>query len=595
MSLSSFIAFSLLCTVAFTQDLEYTNSLRLSPDYVIYWAVDQGYVYIGLEVNTLGWVGFGIAEPTSGSMAGSDIVTAYVEKDGTVVIDDMYATSKTAPLEDRCQDWEIVRGEQTSLGQTIVHLRRKLNTGDLQDRPIESGPSRIIWAFGELDSISYHMGNRGMAGITFYTTKHPVDNFDPDAIGYQFLMPSFKVPIKATTYACTTFTVPQDVDYHIVQFDPLINSPLVHFLILYLCKTNNSWVNSHLGNAQECWTDPNKTSIPLDICSDVIWTWSQGMSSYKLPYAAGFRVPANSNQYLLLEIRYDNSQNHLSNVIDNSGATITFTPHLRPNDAGVITAGDPLITMNQLIPANEIETQFEFSCSTVCTSRWPYNITIFGDFLHLHRLGTRAASLITPLGSDSTTILTEIDFYATDAQRISLRNISLGRGDRLNTHCVYSSTYKDDPTKFGVTIGDEQCLEFIYYYPAIPNMNYCGYYYQNSAGRNFTVCGNPFYDYTESVMFEFNPSVEDGSLSPYTFGSDGLCQDERLAIDAESVSIVAVYQASPAGMAGMIILSIIIIFGMNIGLFICALKSKEEAIPVLPSSHSTEHVQLEDH
>ena len=59
-----------------------------------------------LEVQTLGWVGFGIAEPTSGSMPGADIVVAYVQ-DEEAIVTDYYATSKSTPFEDRCQQWTV--------------------------------------------------------------------------------------------------------------------------------------------------------------------------------------------------------------------------------------------------------------------------------------------------------------------------------------------------------------------------------------------------------------------------------------------------------------------------------------------------------
>jgi len=89
----------------------------LSPDYTIFWEVDQvkvllivlnykGTINLMLEVQTLGWVGFGIAEPTSGSMPGADIVVAYVQ-DEEAIVTDYYATSKSTPFEDRCQQWTV--------------------------------------------------------------------------------------------------------------------------------------------------------------------------------------------------------------------------------------------------------------------------------------------------------------------------------------------------------------------------------------------------------------------------------------------------------------------------------------------------------
>lgn len=56
-------------------------------------------------------------------------------------------------------------------GITTIEVRRKLNTGDPQDRPIESGPVRIVWAFGKQDKFGYHEYNRGFSGNFFLNTN----------------------------------------------------------------------------------------------------------------------------------------------------------------------------------------------------------------------------------------------------------------------------------------------------------------------------------------------------------------------------------------------------------------------------------------
>jgi len=345
-------------------------------------------------------------------------------------------------------------------------------------------------------------------------------------------------------------------------------------------------VSAHLGTSLECWTDVNKSPIPLDVCGSVLWAWAPGMGTFKLPRAAGFKIPANGNKYLLLEIHYDNSEHHLGNVTDTSSLVVTISTTPRQYEAAVLLTADPLVTNKQPIPPQSNEVQFEFSCSAACTSRWPYDITIFGDFLHLHRLGTRAASHI-----NSNQTLTQIDFYNTTVQQTVVQETVLKRGDRLNTHCVYNTAKKIDPTKFGITATDEQCMEFIYYYPAIPNMNYCGFYFQNGS-QNITVCGNPFIPNSNSLIQEVGPLFLDGSLGGYTFGTDSPCTNEQELVEEGSISIVAVYKASAAGMAGMIIFALVIIVGMNVGLFILALKAKEEALPI--AGQGSAHIQLED-
>jgi hypothetical protein len=92
---------------------DYSNHVQLSEEYNIYWTVvtnatNGNYINLAFVVNTTGWVlncnfffliseiGFGLAEPTSGSMPGSDILVAYFIN-GTAYVEDRYATAFATP------------------------------------------------------------------------------------------------------------------------------------------------------------------------------------------------------------------------------------------------------------------------------------------------------------------------------------------------------------------------------------------------------------------------------------------------------------------------------------------------------------------
>lgn len=67
------------CWCGFRGDSFYDNSVVLSHDvYELYWKVLYDEIYIAMSVATPGWVAFGIAEQTSGSMPGSDIVSGKI-------------------------------------------------------------------------------------------------------------------------------------------------------------------------------------------------------------------------------------------------------------------------------------------------------------------------------------------------------------------------------------------------------------------------------------------------------------------------------------------------------------------------------------
>ncbi|KAK3244544.1 hypothetical protein CYMTET_45844 [Cymbomonas tetramitiformis] len=149
------------------------------PGYNLHWSVVKAaedadaYFELCIEAATTGWVAFGVAEPFSGSMDGSDLVVANVQ-DGTVEVSDRYATAKMTPIEDCSQDWQVVNGWEID-GRTVVQLRRKLDTNDGQDRPLKDTGrlTRVIVATGTADSFTYHGSSRRGLQLPIFPSTTP--------------------------------------------------------------------------------------------------------------------------------------------------------------------------------------------------------------------------------------------------------------------------------------------------------------------------------------------------------------------------------------------------------------------------------------
>eukprot|EP01089_Gocevia_fonbrunei_P014176 TRINITY_DN381_c0_g1_i6.p1 TRINITY_DN381_c0_g1~~TRINITY_DN381_c0_g1_i6.p1 ORF type:complete len:220 (+),score=41.65 TRINITY_DN381_c0_g1_i6:82-741(+) len=187
----------------------YDNSVSLHEDYTVHWKIANESIFLLLEVNTLGWVGFGLGEPTSGSMPGADIVTGYVDNNGTIVIKDRHATIFGLPAEDTCQDWSVVGGNKTN-GKTFLELSRRLVTHDRSDRPIVEGLTRILFAYGTNDDteVAYHTTRRGLGTIEFIPSSTPKPPVPVSALTYDFVFDKIHIPAKATTYLCKSFVFP---------------------------------------------------------------------------------------------------------------------------------------------------------------------------------------------------------------------------------------------------------------------------------------------------------------------------------------------------------------------------------------------------
>jgi hypothetical protein len=106
----------------------YSNSKLLTHFFRLHWSVDESndVIYLGLEANTTGWVGFGISESTSGSMPGSDVLMVSVDGtsqkatlfDGYFLVSFFsfarYTVGYVAPNQDSCQDWKLISASETS-------------------------------------------------------------------------------------------------------------------------------------------------------------------------------------------------------------------------------------------------------------------------------------------------------------------------------------------------------------------------------------------------------------------------------------------------------------------------------------------------
>jgi hypothetical protein len=228
-----------------------TTSLDPSIGYVAMHKVAAGTLHLRLRASSTGWLGFGLAEPASGHMKGSDLLTVSVSAAGKVSADDRYAafapTTYSLPAAvngyqgltaamDTHNDWTIVSGSEQG-GVTEVWVTRALNTSDQQDRVITSGPNRIVWSWGSTDVVAYHSSNRGTSSATF-TGSTAAQAFPAYDGMWEHRFQNYSIPTQVTTYACQGFTLPATQLRHIVAFRPVGAGTHEHVSYnLLLCAT----------------------------------------------------------------------------------------------------------------------------------------------------------------------------------------------------------------------------------------------------------------------------------------------------------------------------------------------------------------------
>merc|ERR1719473_1247295 len=495
-------------------------------------------LHLRLSATTTGWIGFGIAEFTSGSMKGGDMVTAYVDSAGTVHADDRYAgwaanqynvntgdvdMPDLQAIKDVHNDWTVVTGSEAD-GTTAVYLTRPLNTSDTQDRIIIAGQrTRIIYAWGSSDTVAYHgKAQRGVGMTTFGAADAPPAITTTD---YQeFKINPYNIPAMGTAYSCQSFVIDgPGQEVHAVAFEPVFTEATkknVHHLIVHMCK-NNDYHASHSvpqlcgsvhHGGDEAVGDGRSPSNSADNgdCEEIIWAWAAGAGNFILPAQAGFRVgntQTNTNSHIVLEIHYDNPT--LSSVLtDEVGFRMYYETTFRAYDAGILNVGDPFVRAGNNVHASSLPSGFEMgalpkdqaavirqgTCPKECTETLTDDhsgnepMNVFFTFHHMHYTGHKIA--LEHRDGQGNLLHTHLRQNFIDNWDNGFQNaltfdhasneFVINEGDSLQTICSFDTTrvIGRNEVHFGSGTPDEMCMHFLAYYPK-----------KKRGGEPFTHCG----------------------------------------------------------------------------------------------------------
>jgi len=496
----------------------YPNKAIINSNYTFYWKVDadKENIQFGLVVSSLGWVGFGLGEITSGSMPGGDI--AVISYSGNKpVITDYYATHFAFPNVDDCQSWNLLTHEIDG-DLTLIEISRAIDTEDSQDRVILAGKNIVLYAYGKDTemALTYHESRRGSFIVNFWASEvEPPPPTDARIKTFDLSMEDFKVPRRTTTYACHAVHIPvdrTDGDHHIVMIEPLMDprsTRVTHHMLVHMCVNNGLLSYASLFKIPgECLSP---IGIPFSGCSSLLYAWAMGVGSMTLPAEAGYRMGYGKGtfQYIVIEMHFDNPDD-FSGIVDSSGVRIHYTDALRKYDAGSMTLGDPYISFPDILPGIERH-PVEATCPSQCTETFSHDINVFASGLHMHASGRQ---MWTTHYRDDVLLSTtdRADFYSFDFQHVNYVNYTIKRGDRLNTHCVMSTADRNYVTRFGYASIAEMCMNFISYWPRLEfngqDFAYCGYF--GHLAFPYTHCGsNQGLITMASVMLVWNPSVSD--------------------------------------------------------------------------------------
>ncbi|XP_073254240.1 DBH-like monooxygenase protein 1 homolog [Porites lutea] len=470
------------------EELSFFSPLDESQNVKLYWNVDTAKkeIFFTVEAKTTGWVGFGISSG-QGKMEGADIVIGWV-KDGQTYFKDRHADGRVMPNIDSQQDYELISLKEDN-GKTTMKFKRKLDTCDLQDNKIETGTTKVIYAYHPEDPASensilkHSPGNRGQRSVYLLNNAKNEPALPSDTETFDIRHNKTALPSDETSYMCGAFEIPKlNETHHIVKIEPVIQAGhegVVHHILVYECSDD---FPKHLLNYTGlCYASnmPPQIRECAGLSTMIIAGWGIGGQAFNYPEHVGFAIgKADSPKVVVLEIHYDNPQN-LEGMIDSSGLRFHYTKQLRKYEAGVLLVGAE-VNWAMSIPPKQTDWKINGFCSPDCTqkglkkSKLPEGgINVFSALLHTHLAGRKALLRHIRGGVELPEIVRD-DNYDFNFQEYQVLNkeIFVAPGDALINVCGYDTNDRSSATIGGLSTLDEMCITFVMYYPKV-NLTKC--------------------------------------------------------------------------------------------------------------------------
>ncbi|WIA40391.1 hypothetical protein OEZ86_013751 [Tetradesmus obliquus] len=478
------------CEVLLAEDSRFAGCQELSTgESAVMWAANGSDAitikYMMTDGADMGWMGLGLN--VHGSMKGADMWVVHRQGQGWAVTD-ARAVAFAHPIADTSQD-VLLRSMDYKNGIWSAVLSRKLKPCDLAgDYEIVAGQQCVmLWAHGMVATknfagVTYHgLNNRGSpqdaqesaaraaAVQASKYTPPPVTKNADGTLSVEIKCPRSAIPARETTYLVCYTQVPTDQKYHIIGYESIWRSPMVHHSLTYACQPDSQFEADAKQLLALNGTGPYDLDSHIKKCSQLYMVAPHRKAPpTKLPQEAGLPMGKGSFSIFVVEMHYYNPTAASGKSDPGSGLRLKFQPaSVRGVDAGFLTVGQFDLNIPPGQPNYVARTA---TCTPGCTKRFTQNVTIIRQMVHGHYLSktfrtgwVRNGVELKPL---ATMKLNDFNFQSwlpTDPNHNTLMP-----GDQLTLTCVYNSRGRTNVTKWGWGAREEMCFWFIMYYPAQP-------------------------------------------------------------------------------------------------------------------------------
>lgn len=269
----------------------------------------------------------------------------------------------------------------------------------------------------------------------------------PPEFGVQLATDPVALAAGEETYRCFTFPLPDDVPFPLVGIETQADSSAVHHFGLF---------NDYALGGERAFD-----------CQEMGAAWGLvsggGIGTPAVRFPEGTAMTLAQGAKLVVQL-------HLLNVTSEELVVppVFINLEAAEDTTGLLPVGLLITgTLDITLPPLSSDVSVEGSC--VLTEPLEH---VFAAFPHMHQLGKRITTSLTPAASATETMLSDIPWDFGD-QGIYPVDGAAQVGDTITTRCNFDNPL-DREVSFGLHTDDEMCVNVLYYYPASKPSDYCG-------------------------------------------------------------------------------------------------------------------------
>lgn len=514
---------------------------KLHDMFLVSWNANSSYIVFKLEVQTRGYVGFGVSR--HGGMQDTDMLVCGADRVGDPYLcTDRYSVNDTTPVKDDSQDVHVFAVDVVD-DTRVVRFGRQLSTGDAHDVDITRGMVKVAFAFGIDEVISYHGDKRGTSEIVLLQPPPPPPD-SPESvvppgtrITVELLTNNFTIPSdRDTFYSCTMFKLPELVEkHHLIKVEAVladVSKSYVQHMMLYSCTGDIEGAHSQ---QSQCY----QANAPLAFghCQGIVAAWAIGGEPFEYPEDVGYSLGMKDDpKYVLLQIHYNNPELD-KGVVDNSGFRLFCTDKLRRYDAGILEVGtDP--SPYHMIPPNVSSFITYGLCSTEVLRKDPVSsVRVFDVLLHAHVAG-RQIHVRQFRDGKEIGYLARDDVYDVNSHKYIHfpQSVEVMAGDMLVVECTYGTKGRSDITTGGFEMRQEMCLAYLHHYPRVGLARCRSTVHVPTLARDLLGCevtASDKYRYVVSAPKKYEGRALESVMAEYEWSEERVKEYSRLLQSAD--------------------------------------------------------------